>query len=676
MPATVAFGAYLLAGIGFCALSLLLIFSWRGNFLSGVFLLATTLTGLWALALAFSPEVFTASPHAFVISEGTRYGAWTAFFTTVLLRSDRSGRNIALFAGANLVWIGLVAYAAITLLGAGSLRAAESYALPGLLLAVLVAIMTFEQLVRNASDKSRAGLAYFALAVGLILAYDLFMFSQAVLVGAIQDWVWASRGFAYVAAVPLLAIGVQRVRAWSVGIFVSRAVVVHSASLIGIGTYLLLMSIAGYLLRTLHATWGPVIQVVFFAGALTVLLYVLFSDRALPRFKVFINKHFFENKYDYREEWLRLIRSLATPEPGLTIGERSVKALADIVGSDGGILLTRNESDDVMSVANRWGTDANIASLPLASHLIRFLEDRFWVIDRQRPDEVPAVVADEINALIPPQCRLIVPIQAKDSMYGLVLLSDPAIEISLNYEDHDLLKTVGQQIAMFLQQEHATLLLAESRQFEAFNKMVAFVMHDLKNLIAQQSLMLQNAEKHKSNPRFVDDMFATVANSVSRMQGLLQQLTARSSSGENQRVHVASIVQAAIDASSDRKPAPVLELADASCEVEANRERLVAVLQHLIRNAQDATPATGSIRVHVGQANGDSVITVADSGSGMTDEFVRTTLFRPFHSTKGSQGMGIGAYQAREFARSTGGDIVVDSTVGEGTSVTLRIPQC
>ena len=69
-----------------------------------------------------------------------------------------------------------------------------------------------------------------------------------------------------------------------------------------------------------------------------------------------------------------------------------------------------------------------------------------------------------------------------------------------------------------------------------------------------------------------------------------------------------------------------------------------------------------------------ALVDIEDNGSGMDLDFVRHRLFRPFESTKAGKGMGIGAYQAREFLRGIGGDIRVKSTPGEGTTVTLAIP--
>ena len=65
---------------------------------------------------------------------------------------------------------------------------------------------------------------------------------------------------------------------------------------------------------------------------------------------------------------------------------------------------------------------------------------------------------------------------------------------------------------------------------------------------------------------------------------------------------------------------------------------------------------------------------MADTGCGMDAAFIRERLFRPFQTTKGERGFGIGAYQTREFVRKCGGTVEVESAPGRGTRFILRLP--
>jgi putative PEP-CTERM system histidine kinase len=247
------------------------------------------------------------------------------------------------------------------------------------------------------------------------------------------------------------------------------------------------------------------------------------------------------------------------------------------------------------------------------------------------------------------------------------VLDYPPPPFEPTYEDRDLLKTVGRHVATYIAQHEADRRLAENRQFEAYHRLTAFVMHDLKNLAAQLSLIVANAAKHKRNPEFVDDAISTVALSTERMQRLIEQLQGRELRSPPRRVRVADLLQRAVERCAPRKPVPRIET-DTDASVEADPERLISVVEHIVRNAQDATPEDGTITVHAGSREDSILITVTDNGCGMSPEFIGTRLFRPFDTTKGSKGMGIGAYQAREYVTSLGGQLTVRSTPGEGST--------
>ncbi len=227
---------------------------------------------------------------------------------------------------------------------------------------------------------------------------------------------------------------------------------------------------------------------------------------------------------------------------------------------------------------------------------------------------------------------------------------------------------------MHLAQARADAMLAEAQQFEAYNRLTAFLMHDLNNLIAQQSLIVTNAEKHRRNPEFVDDAIRTISGSVERMKRVMSSLKSGTTESARKPTELKFIVSTAVDRCAAKRPVPSLELNGVDARLAVNAEEFTMVLAHLIRNAQDACEASGEVIVSLRQSANEVSITVSDSGVGMTSDFVRNRLFRPFDSTKGAQGMGIGAYQAREFARKLGGDLRVSSVVGEGTRVSISIP--
>jgi putative PEP-CTERM system histidine kinase len=200
-------------------------------------------------------------------------------------------------------------------------------------------------------------------------------------------------------------------------------------------------------------------------------------------------------------------------------------------------------------------------------------------------------------------------------------------------------------------------------------------MHDLKNLIAQLSLVVTNAAKHKDNPRFMEDVITTVDNSVQKMNRLLEHL--RSDSMQEQAVEpvdACSMLHEVVETMSNNMPAPRLDCQATGIHVLANRDRCSAIIGHLIRNAQDATPDDGQVIVRLFKRKEHATIEVQDNGTGMDEAFIKERLFRPFDSTKGKHGMGIGVYEARDYIHKMGGDLEVISRVGEGTTFRIRIP--
>ncbi|MEX1994501.1 MAG: XrtA/PEP-CTERM system histidine kinase PrsK, partial [Steroidobacteraceae bacterium] len=369
-------------------------------------------------------------------------------------------------------------------------------------------------------------------------------------------------------------------------------------------------------------------------------------------------------------------------ERGDDIRRTSIRAIAQIFESSGGVLYTLDDSGQQLVPTASWPMRLEVheALAPVAAYdeLARLLGSRQWVIDLAEWAEVPERYE---NVGIPgflrdlPRARIVAPLMQQQSLTGFVVLFEPPPPFELTYEDRDLLKTVGRHVATIVAQHAADLRLAESRQFEAYHRLTAFMMHDLKNSVAQLQLVVRNAERHRHNPAFIDDALATIANAVDRMNRLILQLRKTDSQSRMAPVELLPLVQRTISRCSDRAPVPELEPAPAAdLRIRGQEDRLATAVEHVIRNAQDATREGGTVTVRVAAMDGTVRVEVRDTGPGMTPEFVRERLFRPFDSTKGAAGMGIGAHQVREYVRSLGGDVEVASRPGEGTRFTMMFP--
>jgi putative PEP-CTERM system histidine kinase len=515
---------------------------------------------------------------------------------------------------------------------------------------------------------------YLCIGLGGMFAYDLALYAHATLLQDVSPELWYLRGLVNAAMTPFIAVAARRNTDWNFDIFVSRKVVFYSTTFVASGVYFIAMAVAGYYIRLRGGVWGSALTAVFILAAAAIFLAAIYSARVAGSWRVFLSKHFYRNKYEYRDEWLRLIGTLANDASGTPLRDRAVRAMAQIVGADSGVLWQRSEDGDYAPTGG-WNTGDPGVVISRGEELVEFLLRRYWIVDTREltrnPDHygglhLPASIAGKAR-------RLIVPLLQNNDMPGFIVLDEPANTFELNYEDYDLLKTVGQQVASYLAEEQAEELLAQARQFEAYNKLTSFIMHDLKNVIAQQSLVVRNAAKFKHDPAFVEDTIRTIENSVDRMQHLLG-LLQRGGVAEPRVASLAAVLDEVRAQCSNRSPVPLIQAPDRSLLVRVDSERLTAVIGHLVRNAQEATAKTGEVRLELLRVDDRAVIKVVDNGSGMDAEFVRRRLFRPFDTTKGAQGMGIGAFQAREFVRQSGGQLMVTSAVGVGTTITIELP--
>lgn len=677
MQTNIGFFTYLAPAIAFLFLSVLLLLSWRRRQLATMLVVASSVSALWA-ALAAAASAGASFPLPLVmLFELLRTAAWCLF----LLKLVEIGRDQKLVGSAYIfgaailiviVFFGLPAASGAFGLGAHIIR--ESRYIVMMALAVL-GLLLVEQVYRNAEPDQRWTLRYLCFGIGATMAYDFYMYADALLLKRVDLQIWQARGLVNAMAVPMIAISVARNPSWDLRIHVSRHVVFHSFTLMGTGVYLILMAISGYFIRIYGGAWGGVVQIFFLCLTGALLLALLFSDRIRAQIRVFLSKHFFSYKYDYRQEWSRFTDALSSSET--TVPERIISALGQLVHSNSGVLWLKSESGFELLESSNMRLDSKGPDRPFES-LAQFLQKRFWVID------IPEYLANPgmYEELSLPEfitgrddAWLIIPLFFGEDLMGLVLLGKSNVVHTMNWEDHDLLKVAGRQAASELAQYKFNRELLQARQFEAFNRLSAYVVHDLKNILAQQSLIVSNAEKHKHNPAFVDDMVATVKNSVARMTRLMEQMRSGMRGEPARHIDVGALLEDIVQRQSAREPRPTLCQNTPGVIVPADREQLGTVFGHIIQNAQDASGKKGQVEVSLDR-EGESVavVSVRDNGIGMDDEFVRQRLFKPFDSTKGLTGMGVGAFESREYVRSLGGDIEVNSTPGAGSLFRIVLP--
>ncbi len=585
--------------------------------------------------------------------------------TDIPLQQWLTHKKVQVTALVLVIWsvLGLLVFSALNL------------RLMGTLLLVIVMLAMVETLYRQAG-KQKWQFKPLIIAIGICLLLDFYLLAEATLLGEINQQTWQARGFVHLFMLPFLVVAVKRIKSWGINVYVSRDIVLQSSLVLAAGIYLCLLAIVGYYLSYIGGNWTTLLQVVFVVAGTAVLSTLVFSDGLRRKARVFIEKHFFANTFDYREKWVELTRELKKIEfANENTAQVCLSAWCHAIGYSHGALIKLQQ--DQLQLQARQGqlkfTDTEEKMLQL---VLSGQNNRQWLLDfSDRSDQMAQSFMMELDH--PPLgFSILIPILKNSQIWGFCLLDCGVNEkLRLNWELRDYLNAVTEQIASYLFMDEASKALSENAQFIAFSRMSAFVVHDLKNVKAQIDMLLKNAQKHRHNPEFIDDAFTTIEAMQSRLQNMLAQLTNKQSSQEqSKKIAVGSMLRALLrERCSGSLPLPEL-IADTDCDLTIDSERFANVLFHLIDNAQQATPDDGQVQVELRHGDGQLRLEIRDTGCGMSAEFIQTRLFKPFDTTKGNAGMGIGAYDALTFIQQQQGQLQVQSEPGHGTTFTILLP--
>lgn len=637
---------------------------------------ALSLTAIWALSIAFdgTRQIETGA------MESLRNCGWLVClfvlpgrFGSVDLRETRGA--LPLYSVLLLLLVGQSVLAIIANGGTVDRDSAPEVMTATIILRLLWslgALLLIQRAFIACGSEARARFAPLAAAMATMWGYDLLLYGAALtnavgLVGALFAW----RGAVMAMLAPAIAL-IPRVRA-AHPVSPSRALAWRGlGAVVGLGLAFALFSaftamgqIASPVFRTV-ATGGLFLLVVG-------LLLALPATRFHALLKVLVEKHLFRHRYDYREQWMAFVDTIGRggAEEG-TIHRRLIKALADIAQSAGGLLMTADgETAFLLQDQWRWRGEP-LSRLVLTPDLAERMRADAYVAD-------VAVLRNGDAATLPDALRhddrvwAIVPLLHFDALIGIVLLSRPPVMRALDWEDYDMLRAAGRQVASYIAEAQGQQELADARRFEEFNRRFAFIMHDIKNLVSQIGLIARNAERHADNPEFREDMILTLRECTDKMNRLLARLSQHNgvSDQPSGRFALGDVARAVVAAKGAAHP--LLIEGELACPAVAARAVVEQIVGHLVQNAIEASPADAPVVLRIERAGATACLSVIDHGCGMGAAFVRQELFRPFASTKAG-GFGIGAFEARGLARSLGGELTVESEPGRGTRFTLALP--
>jgi putative PEP-CTERM system histidine kinase len=638
---------------------------------------ATFVTIAWSVSqITFMG--FITDINQFAVLDSIRLWVWTLFLAACLQNQFSSfwqliSRPITL---------------ALLVLPTAAIGITSVYVLGSNLQHLVLTLVTIQMLVILEQVYRQAGThkwEYKPLIIYLaaLTTFDFFTYANAAMVAQLNFSFFAARGYIYLAMLPFLVLAIRRIQHWGIDIFVSREVVMHSTLLMLSGAYLIIMALLGYVVQYFGGDWGAPVQIALFLIAIVLLLSLFLSHEFRTKLKVFIAKNFYANQFDYRVEWVALTQTLSKDDK--TISEIYTTALVawmQGIKYDQGVLLKVTNNKVLVAAM----TGANTSELFTKSeHCIAdiqtFLDLKNWLIDfdemRVKP-ELYEQLPNRNKMMHSMPFQMVIPIYEKQLLWGMVLLNAQTSERRrLNWELRDYLQAVTEQTANFIFQAESSQKLAENAQFAAFSRMSAFVVHDLKNVLAQINLLLTNAKQHRNNPEFIDDTFETLGHAKARMDNMLKQLMEKSidNSRNVSKTDVVELIQDVIE-SKCALISPMPEFSQKEplyLDLDANK--FANVLYHLISNAQQATPDDGRVELTLGELPNEVYLDIKDTGSGMSLAFINEKLFTPFVTTKGNAGMGVGAYDAKTYFESIGGSIAVSSHEGKGSTFRLTLPR-
>ncbi|HWP59964.1 MAG TPA: XrtA/PEP-CTERM system histidine kinase PrsK [Candidatus Acidoferrales bacterium] len=545
-----------------------------------------------------------------------------------------------------------------------------------------IALLCFENALRNATKFQQERMRYLFIACLGIVVYFAYLAVQILVSSYVSLQMLASGSVINLAANLLILYSLVKYPFWEIKIFVSRRVVFGSLSAAAALLYLLVSGWAMGLLNAAQAVDAAVIVPAAMFAFVGLLLYVYLSPTLRQRLEAFIARNFFHSKYDYRYLWTQFSERIAGSIQLSDILPKITEFIADCLFVRQVIVWLAAPGSTTFTVAYSLDDTARPRDGGLAFRLEpdeaggRFPDILQVSSAAKTPAQLPFSAAD-LAAL---RVTHLLPVKKGGEILGWVGIGDRIGGQPLAVEDEQLLVSIVTQLANAILTARLSSELLEAREWESFNRLASFVIHDLKNLATQQSMVLDNAKRFRSNPEFLQDAFKTFAETTDKMISLIANLSVQRGNLvlNHQPVDIVELLQETFRGLSvfqrngvrlvtdfPARPKPLL--------VSGDPKLLEKAFANILLNALQSLPdGKGTIEVKVANPNGKILTSVADTGCGIPPEQLRN-LFRPFQTTK-KGGTGIGLCHTRTIVESHQGHIRIQSEPNRGTRVEIELP--
>ena len=580
------------------------------------------------------------------------------------------GVGLALAASVSLFWPFFVVENAPRPFRYAELTQVGQFGVAIELLATIAVLYGLEPSLRNTHGSLRWRLKYLALGLGAIFAVRFYLLSQTLLFHVLDRNSLLLRALSLIIGELFVAVGLLRSGVLRKDLTVSRHFVYRSIVVGLCGLYLFLAGAAGWLLNALGLPEAALLGTLVVFVAVLGLAALALSENLRWRMRRYISTHFYAEKHDYRHQWRTFTADLTTRITLDGLATQLLRSVTETIGARKAALYLMDDGDGSLHLHTVLNTG------PLPKTFEATPEDFLGSKKVPEARRVGDLGNGRAEQLLASGLILAVPLCTQERLLGVLLVGAERTDAPYTQEDFDLLTTLGEQAASATATVQLSERLAQSRAFEGFNRLSSFILHDLKNSVSALSMLTQNARQRFDEPEFRVDALKTLTRTVERMQKLVSRLSSRQAATafEFESVPLDELVRDTVT-SLPLAPALRLELTlDSAPSVLADTDAIQRVIQNVITNAAEAMDGEGTITVRVCGQEDLVACAVTDTGCGMSAEFIRTSLFVPFQTTK-KGGWGIGLYQAREIMAAHAGRIEVLSLEGRGTTVTLVFPK-
>ena len=549
-----------------------------------------------------------------------------------------------------------------------------------LILGLVLNLIQLENTLRSSSGSKRWQIKYVVFGIGAIISFFIYLASQALLFSTINIISIPLTSSVILISSSIMALFIIRHRLMDVDIFISRYVIYNSMTIVIVGLYLLSVGIITQGIRYFNIPLNYFFATLFVFIAALFLVILLFSASLRRRIQLFINRHFYSHKYEFRDKWMESIERISTKGSADEVVKTFTEMISETMEPRRIYLwLYDTASQNYLSVNEGLAEECKRINQnhPLTK-IIRGIKEPFLINDPAHK----VVSAEEykvIESLASKTAAVLCsPLIADDEVIGFILQGKDITGESYGHDDFQLLKALTTQAAVQIKNIRLVNDLMTAKEVEAFGRMSSFIMHDLKNLTNSLSLVSQNARYNLNNPEFQKDAIKTIDSTVNRMKRLIGKLSATANRGieiNKERVDIKSQIDSAIKrlALTKNKNIAVINEINSIPQISVDSDAIEMVFFNLISNAYEAIGKDGRITVQASLSDGKVCIAVSDNGAGMSKEFMERELFKPFKTTKKS-GFGIGLFQCKAIVEAHGGSIEVESEVGKGTVFAIRLP--